>query len=157
MDYKYIEQLLERYWLCETSLEEEQILRAFFAQSEIPAHLMQYQSLFSYQMEQPKNEFLGEDFDQKILEAIHVPVVKAQPLTLLSRFSGLMRAAAAVAVICLLSGAAQQLFSPSESVASYKSAVGTSDPQVASQSTTSNKQISRVAIADSIVRASATE
>ena len=51
----------------------------------------------------------------------------------------------------------QQLFSPSESVASYKSAVGTSDPQVASQSTTSNKQISRVAIADSIVRASATE
>ena len=30
MDYKYIEQLLERYWNCETSLEEEQILRAFF-------------------------------------------------------------------------------------------------------------------------------
>ena len=30
MDYKYIEQLLERYWNCETSLEEEQILRSFF-------------------------------------------------------------------------------------------------------------------------------
>ena len=25
MDYKYIEQLLERYWQCETSLEEEGI------------------------------------------------------------------------------------------------------------------------------------
>jgi len=157
MDYKYIEQLLERYWLCETSLEEEQILRAFFAQSEIPANLMQYQSLFSYQMEQPKQEFLDEDFDQRVLEAIHVPVVKAQPLTLVSRFSGLMRAAAAVAVICLLSGAAQQLFSTSGNVASYKSAVGSADPQIAaSQSATSNKQISRVAIADS-VRASTTE
>ena len=29
MDYKYINQLLERYWNCETSLEEEGILRAY--------------------------------------------------------------------------------------------------------------------------------
>ena len=28
MDYKYIEQLLERYWECQTSPEEEQILKA---------------------------------------------------------------------------------------------------------------------------------
>ena len=31
MDYKYIEQLLERYWQCETSVEEESELRAFFS------------------------------------------------------------------------------------------------------------------------------
>ena len=31
MDYKYIEQLLERYWQCETTLQEENILRAFFS------------------------------------------------------------------------------------------------------------------------------
>lgn len=37
MDYKYIEQLLERYWNCETSVEEEQILRIFFQQKELPA------------------------------------------------------------------------------------------------------------------------
>ena len=36
MDYKYIEQLLERYWNCETSTEEEQILRIFFQQKAIP-------------------------------------------------------------------------------------------------------------------------
>ena len=32
MDYKYIEQLLERYWQGETSLQEEAILRSFFSQ-----------------------------------------------------------------------------------------------------------------------------
>jgi len=37
MDYKYIEQLLERYWRCETSLQEEEILRLFFSQEEVPA------------------------------------------------------------------------------------------------------------------------
>ena len=32
MNYQYIEQLLERYWDCQTTLEEEQILRSFFKQ-----------------------------------------------------------------------------------------------------------------------------
>ena len=39
MDYKYIEQLLERYWNAETSLEEESILRTFFSQKDIPAEM----------------------------------------------------------------------------------------------------------------------
>lgn len=52
MDYKYIEQLLERYWQCETSLEEESELRAFFSKGEIPAHLLQYRDLFVYQQVQ---------------------------------------------------------------------------------------------------------
>ena len=49
MDYKYIEQLLERYWQCETSLEEESELRTFFSQEKVPAHLLQYRDLFVYQ------------------------------------------------------------------------------------------------------------
>jgi len=40
MDYKYITQLLERYWNCTTSLEEEQILKAFFSQDDIPVELL---------------------------------------------------------------------------------------------------------------------
>ena len=36
MDYKYIEQLLERYFNAETSLEEESILRTFFSQTDVP-------------------------------------------------------------------------------------------------------------------------
>ena len=59
MDYKYIEQLLERYWNCETSLEEEQILRSFFHQKEIPAHLLRYKAMFAYQ-EIEKERGLGQ-------------------------------------------------------------------------------------------------
>ena len=80
MDYKYIEQLLDKYWDCETSLEEEQILRCFFRQKEVPAHLSRFQSLFAYQdaARMPK---LGEDFDERVLAEIERPVVKAKRLT----------------------------------------------------------------------------
>ena len=77
MDYKYIEQLLERYWNCETSLEEEQILRSFFRQKEVPAHLLRYKQLFAYQ-DVEKEKGLGDDFDTRILTRIERPVVKAQ-------------------------------------------------------------------------------
>ena len=49
MDYKYIEQLLENYWNCETSTEEEQILRSFFSQKDVPVHLLKYKELFAYE------------------------------------------------------------------------------------------------------------
>ena len=52
MDYKYIHQLLERYWKCETTIEEEQILRTFFSQGEVPVELLPYRSLFVYEKEQ---------------------------------------------------------------------------------------------------------
>ena len=46
MDSEHIEQLLERYWKCETSLEEEAQLRAYFAEAgNIPAHLLRYKDL----------------------------------------------------------------------------------------------------------------
>ena len=57
MDYNYIKQLLQRYWSCQTSLEEEEILRAFFSQKTVPAELAQYQPLFAYQAaEKMKND-----------------------------------------------------------------------------------------------------
>ena len=69
MDYKYIEQLLERYWNCETTLEEEDILRTFFSQKEVPAHLLRYRSLFTYE-QTIKKARLSDDFDEKILKLI---------------------------------------------------------------------------------------
>lgn len=103
MDYKYIEQLLERYWNCETSVEEEQILRIFFQQKELPAHLRRYRSLFTYQ-EAAGEMKLGEDFDQRVLAEIERPVVKAKRLTLYTRFMPLFKAAAMMILLFTLGG-----------------------------------------------------
>ena len=106
MDYKYIEQLLERYWACETTLQEESILRSFFSQEDIPAELCQYKALFDY--EHQKDEVLGDDFDNRILEMIgEEEKPKAKVVTLTSRLMPLFKAAAIVAIILTLVNAAQ--------------------------------------------------
>lgn len=111
MDYKYIEQLLERYWGCETSLEEEDILRAFFSQKDVPTALLPYKPLFAYQQEVRKTEVLGDDFDRKILAMIEEPeVVKARTITLRQRLAPLFKAAAIVAIILTLGNAIQVPF-----------------------------------------------
>ena len=104
MDYKYIEQLLERYWEAETSLQEETILRTFFSQPDIPENLRKYQSLFV--CEQQKEDVLGEDFDARILDQIgDAPLAKT--VTLKSRLMPLFKAAAIVAIVLTLGNAAQ--------------------------------------------------
>jgi len=104
MDYKYIEQLIERYWACETTLQEEGILRAFFSQNDIPEELRKYQALFRCELQ--KEEPLGDDFDARILEQIG-ETPKAKVVTLKSRLKPLFRAAAIVAIVLTLGNAAQ--------------------------------------------------
>ena len=99
MDSKYIEQLLERYWQCETSLEDEAELRAFFSGSDVPKHLLRYKDLFVYQQLQ-QEVHLGEDFDARVLAEVEVPVVKAKRLT----------PAAVVAVVLSLGNVMQHSF-----------------------------------------------
>lgn len=107
MDYKYIEQLVERYFDAETSLEEEQILRSFFSQEDIPAEMQQWAPLFAYKDE----NMLGDDFEARILQQIgempQVAVVKAKEVRLTQRLMPLFKAAAIVAIILTLGGALQ--------------------------------------------------
>ena len=116
MDSKYIEQLLERYWQCETSLEDEAELRAFFSGSDVPKHLLRYKDLFVYQQLQ-QEVHLGEDFDARVLAEVEVPVVKAKRLTLAARFMPLFKAAAVVAVVLSLGNVMQHSFFSAPSVA----------------------------------------
>lgn len=121
MDYKYIEQLLERYFNAETSLEEEQILRTFFSQENIPAELLQWRALFTTEAE----ETLGDDFDARMMAMIAETsaessstaddntVVKARVITLKQRLMPLFKAAAVVAIILTLGGALQAPFDSS--------------------------------------------
>lgn len=111
MDYKYIEQLLERYWAAETTLEEEGILRAFFSQKEIPAELEQYRALFIYEAEQTESHILGDDFDARILAMIEEEpqaTVKAREISLRQRFMPLFKAAAVIAIFLTIGGALQR-------------------------------------------------
>lgn len=111
MDYKYIQQLLERYWMGETSLEEEQILRAFFSQKDVPAELQKYCSLFIYEQSETRTDVLGKDFDDKIMAMIADPEpVKARVIPFRQSLAPLFKAAAVVAIILTLSNAAQMSF-----------------------------------------------
>ena len=113
MDYKYIEQLLERYWDCETTNEEESILRTFFSQKDVPARLLKYRSLFEYQKQAASEAPLGDDFDQKVLAAIYEDiedspkVVKAKVVSFGSYLKPLFKAAAVVAMVLTIGDAAQ--------------------------------------------------
>ena len=105
MDYKYIEQLLERYWEGETTLQEETILRTFFSQEDVPANLMKYKSLFDCGLQE---DTLGDDFDARILNSIgQEEEPKAKIVTLVSRLKPLFKAAAIVAIILTIGNAAQ--------------------------------------------------
>lgn len=144
MDYKYIEQLLERYWHCETSLEEESILRTFFSQKDIPAELSQFRPLFVYEQSAKTNDKLDDDFDNKILSLIGETadgskemksVTKNPRMHILAmRLMPLFKAAAVVAIIVTLGNAAQLSMSDDNSdedinYSSYKDTYN--DPSVA--------------------------
>ena len=110
MDYKYIEQLLDRYFEAETTLKEEQILKAFFEQDEeeLPESLRQYRPLF---IAMQQDETLGDDFDARLLQMTEETVqVKARTISMAERLRPLMRSAAVVAILLSLSTALNQSF-----------------------------------------------
>lgn len=48
MELFKIEKLIEKYLNAETTLQEEDILKKYFSQDEIPSHLISYKYLFNY-------------------------------------------------------------------------------------------------------------
>lgn len=111
MDYKYINQLLDRYWQGTTTLEEEQILRSFFSQLCVPEELAKYRPLFLYEQTESKQDRLGDDFDERLMSMIDEPKeVAARKVRISQRFAPLFKAAAMVAIVLALSQAAQLSF-----------------------------------------------
>ncbi len=134
MNYEYIEQLLERYWECTATLEEDSILRAFFSQNDVPASLLAYKDLFAYEQAEISNRTLGEAFDKKILSRIgNGEPVKAHPVSFNLRMRPLYKAVAVVAVILTLGNAIQMSFDARRSSATVAGAGndGTSAVQMA--------------------------
>ena len=110
MDYKYIEQLLERYFEGTTTLDEEQALRTFFAQEhdDMPEELEQWAPLFAVVNERPA---LDEDFDKRMLAmTVEAAPVKARTISLADRLRPLFGAAAVVAILLTLGNAINASF-----------------------------------------------
>lgn len=121
MDYKYIEQLLERYWECQTTLDEEAILRTFFRQEDVPASLLPYRRLF-IEEDKMASEHLSEDFKNRMLhlvgedgtlpfgDGMGAGFCKARRITVMRRLRPFYRAAGLVAILLTIGNAAQQSF-----------------------------------------------
>ncbi|MBY0435020.1 MAG: hypothetical protein K2U26_12995 [Cyclobacteriaceae bacterium] len=69
MDSKQVEELLEKYWRCETSLEEEQQLKNFFQHGQADESLRETAALFQY-FAAEKNRTLQENFEQGVTKQL---------------------------------------------------------------------------------------
>lgn len=70
MEHTAVKALLEKYFLAETTVEEEKALAAYFRGPDIDPGLEPFRELFAYFEEEAKIT-PGEDFESRILERIH--------------------------------------------------------------------------------------
>src|SRR5512134_1073451 len=96
MDSKRINELLSKYWNCETSLEEEAELREHFKKGNIPDEHKESAPLFQYFEENKKKSLNDISFDGQVMEKIQGPVEQGQIVRLVYNT---MRIAAGLAVV----------------------------------------------------------
>lgn len=94
MDSKNWEELLEKYWNCETSLEEEQQLREYF-KGEVPSSLNETAEFFRY-LDEQRSQSVTIGFDEQVRKKIsaHQPLGKSVKM-----FSNYARIAAGILVV----------------------------------------------------------
>ena len=147
MNYQYIEQLLERYFECQTTLHEEQILRSFFAQEDVPGHLMPYAELFKYEAE-AKNETLSKDFDMRMMEIIEKQSSrKARIVKMHPRLAPFFKAAAVVAITITIGNAAERAIGNAQPMEGNNDAVAI-DPYIKSSDIRSTLRVKDVSKAE---------
>lgn len=93
MDSKQLEALLQKYWDCETSLEEEERLREYFRTHDIPEHFKEATLLFGY-FDRQRQQAVPGQFENGVLKKIKSPKGKTVNLWQTS-----WRIAAGVAVL----------------------------------------------------------
>ena len=95
MDSEELDELLDRYWNCRTTLEEEEQLKAYFQQSQIPKSLKETAALFHYFDLQKKKDLTDVSFNRSVIRKIRAPK-KGKMATLLFNT---MRIAAGILVL----------------------------------------------------------
>lgn len=95
MDSNRMDELLNKYWNCETSLEEEQQLREYFRGREIPEQWKETAALFQYFDTVKKKTLDDHAFDDEVLKKVQAP----KKITVTRILYNSMRIAAGVAVL----------------------------------------------------------
>ena len=82
VDYNHIDELIEKYYDCETTLEEERYLNEYFASDQVANHhkVLIPQFVFYKQEE----ERISDDFNAKMMELLNQEVKKPKKLALFS-------------------------------------------------------------------------
>jgi hypothetical protein len=94
MDSKELERLLEKYWACETSLEEEHMLRAYFRTTSPTDATRDAAALFAYFDMQRTRELHDASIDEHAVNR-----AKPKTRTLNRWINGSLRIAAGIAVM----------------------------------------------------------
>lgn len=73
MDSDQIDELVKKYWHCETTLEEEKQLQAYFRNASVPEHLKETALLFQYFDEQKERVLTDVSFENAVIRKIKSP------------------------------------------------------------------------------------
>ena len=65
-----IEKLIEKYLEGETSLEEEQKLRNYFLEEEVPKHLVPLKAQFLYYTNAAEEQISSSDFEERLIKSL---------------------------------------------------------------------------------------
>lgn len=98
MQQSKIDILLQKYWRCETTLEEEHLLKAYFSDTQsLPIDMHNEAQLFQ-EIHQQQSMTLREDFDKKLQAAI-AQQEKEKNYIVIKLFAPIVRRVAIVALI----------------------------------------------------------
>jgi hypothetical protein len=70
MDSSKLQQLLQKYWDGNTTLEEEQLLRDYFQSAAVPDELRDVASMFQYFNQAKKNSLNDITFDRTLIDKV---------------------------------------------------------------------------------------
>jgi hypothetical protein len=96
MDLHEVERLLEKYWQTETTLEEEEQLRAFFAAGQVPTQLKAAADLFAF-FQAEKNKTLAQNFEGAVTKQLKTR--QGGKIVTMIGWGNMARIAAGIAVV----------------------------------------------------------
>jgi hypothetical protein len=99
MDSKEIGQLLEKYWNCETTLEDEQILRSYFNGPDVPDQLKDAAELFRF-FEVERKRSLDTNFDHTVMRSVKKTERQAKVVSMV-QWTRMARIAAGIGVVAI--------------------------------------------------------